>query len=126
RLCSVNLNKDGNRGALMKPYFCNFPVRTLEAQISFKAEDWQGFVDKYSPLALCAVQCNDNLADNWHAMKKFTLLQFTILGLLLFPRAGLGQNTPVFSESPTPWADSVLAALDLDAKIGQLFMVAAY
>ncbi len=37
-----------------------------------------------------------------------------------------GQNVPVFERAPTPWADSVMATLSLDARIGQLFMVAAY
>lgn len=33
---------------------------------------------------------------------------------------------PPFLEGPTPWADSVFATLDLDQRIGQLMMVAAY
>ncbi len=37
-----------------------------------------------------------------------------------------GQRRPPFWESPSPWADSVLASLSTEQKIGQLFMVAAY
>ncbi|MCH2199559.1 MAG: serine hydrolase [Flavobacteriales bacterium] len=33
---------------------------------------------------------------------------------------------PVFLQSETPWADSLIQTMDLKAKIGQLFMVAAY
>lgn len=36
------------------------------------------------------------------------------------------QNLPDFLSDKTPWADSVLASMSLDEKIGQLFMVAAY
>lgn len=35
-------------------------------------------------------------------------------------------SDPVFLQKPTPWADSVFAALDLDGRIAQLMMVAAY
>ncbi|MCO6483607.1 MAG: serine hydrolase [Flavobacteriales bacterium] len=34
--------------------------------------------------------------------------------------------TPPFLDRPTPWADSVFATLDLDQRIAQLMMVAAY
>jgi len=33
---------------------------------------------------------------------------------------------PIFDKSETPWADSLLATLSVEEKIGQLFMVAAY
>ena len=33
---------------------------------------------------------------------------------------------PAFLDRPTPWADSVMASLDLDGRIAQLMMVAAY
>lgn len=33
---------------------------------------------------------------------------------------------PIFRQNPTPWADSVLAEMSLEERIGQLFMVAAY
>jgi len=33
---------------------------------------------------------------------------------------------PIFDKAETPWADSVLASLTVEEKIGQLFMVAAY
>lgn len=36
------------------------------------------------------------------------------------------QSQPDFLAKKTPWADSVLASMSLDQKIGQLFMVAAY
>ncbi|HRW90064.1 MAG TPA: glycoside hydrolase family 3 N-terminal domain-containing protein, partial [Flavobacteriales bacterium] len=35
-------------------------------------------------------------------------------------------STPEFLAAPTPWADSVFQSLDLDQRIAQLFMVAAY
>jgi beta-N-acetylhexosaminidase len=37
-----------------------------------------------------------------------------------------GLRRAPFWESPSPWADSVLASLSTEEKIGQLFMVAAY
>lgn len=36
------------------------------------------------------------------------------------------ERTPVFLQSETPWADSVLEHLTLEEKVGKLFMVAAY
>lgn len=45
---------------------------------------------------------------------------------MLLSVAASAQSVPVFRAQPTPWADSVIARMDLDAKIGQLFMVAAY
>ena len=36
------------------------------------------------------------------------------------------QVNPPFIDNQTDWVDSVFSTLDLDAKIGQLFMVAAY
>ncbi|HNA31776.1 MAG TPA: hypothetical protein PL106_01530, partial [Flavobacteriales bacterium] len=33
---------------------------------------------------------------------------------------------PAFLDRPTPWADSVMASLDLNDRIAQLMMVAAY
>ena len=35
-------------------------------------------------------------------------------------------SSPEFLAAPTPWADSVFQSLDLDQRIAQLFMVAAY
>lgn len=39
---------------------------------------------------------------------------------------GKQSEIPVFLQSPSPWADSVFASMNLDEKIGQLFNVAAY
>lgn len=67
-------------------------------------------------------------------MRRTTLLAASVLlGLLSVgggtpmptgPRTDPG--TPAFLDRPTPWADSVFASLDLDQRIAQLMMVAAY
>lgn len=36
------------------------------------------------------------------------------------------RSTPVFDKQATPWADSLLSAMSVEEKVGQLFMVAAY
>lgn len=52
----------------------------------------------------------------------FVLILFS-LSLSLSSRA---QNIPPFMGIQTEWVDSVFSTMDLDARIGQLFMVAAY
>lgn len=64
-------------------------------------------------------------------MKRSTFLAFTLLPGLLSMGGGQPQRmvrpiNPEFIERPSPWADSVLATLNLDQRIGQLMMVAAY
>lgn len=54
------------------------------------------------------------------------LLGFALPGEWSSPDQKPLQKKPVFREHATPWADSVLEALTLREKIGQLFMVAAY
>jgi beta-glucosidase-like glycosyl hydrolase/CubicO group peptidase (beta-lactamase class C family) len=52
-------------------------------------------------------------------------LSFTFFfSFLFYANMALGQ--PVFAKGETPWADSVLASMTVEEKIGQLFMVAAY
>lgn len=45
---------------------------------------------------------------------------------LLFAFALSAKAQPIFDQSDTPWADSLLSTLSVEEKIGQLFMVAAY
>ncbi|MEO7082180.1 MAG: glycoside hydrolase family 3 N-terminal domain-containing protein, partial [Flavobacteriales bacterium] len=64
-------------------------------------------------------------------MKRTILLSVTILlGLLSLgggpPTSHAPRKVPAFIDGPSPWADSVLATLDLDQRIAQLMMVAAY
>lgn len=67
-------------------------------------------------------------------MKRTTLLAFFVLVGLLSMGGGppvptspqTAPGTPAFLDRPTPWADSVFTTLDLDQRIGQLMMVAAY
>ncbi len=68
-------------------------------------------------------------------MKRTILFSVTtLLGLLSLgggppisnPNTSPGRKVPAFLEGPSPWADSVLATLDLDQRIAQLMMVAAY
>lgn len=63
-------------------------------------------------------------------MKFCTTLLCTLM-VLLFSGHSFGQQHYAridagFAEHPSPWADSVFASMDLDRRIGQLFMVAAY
>jgi beta-glucosidase-like glycosyl hydrolase len=56
---------------------------------------------------------------------------FRVPIIIFFLTAGLinssnSQEKPPFLDNQTDWVDSVFSTLDLDAKIGQLFMVAAY
>jgi len=52
---------------------------------------------------------------------------FLLIFPLLLAFAGSRVNrVPVYAEAPTPIADSLIATMTLDEKIGQLFMVAAY
>ena len=37
-----------------------------------------------------------------------------------------GQSQPIFMQTPTPWADSIIEQLSLDDQIGQLFMIPAW
>ncbi|MCZ4409924.1 serine hydrolase [Cryomorphaceae bacterium 1068] len=50
-----------------------------------------------------------------------TLFFFFFIAFALSAKA-----QPIFDKSETPWADSLLATLSVEEKIGQLFMVAAY
>lgn len=64
-------------------------------------------------------------------MQRQRLLILVIFSLVfLHPQCSNSQHlrgtTPPFLLSETQWADSVLAQMSLDEKIGQLFMVAAY
>ena len=55
--------------------------------------------------------------------KASILVIFIITGVF---NSSVSQIKPPFLDNQTDWVDSVFATLDLDAKIGQLFMVAAY
>lgn len=64
-------------------------------------------------------------------MQKTILFSTTLLLGLISLGGGRPAETPSgtvpqFLEGPSPWADSVLASLDLDQRIAQLMMVAAY
>jgi beta-glucosidase-like glycosyl hydrolase/CubicO group peptidase (beta-lactamase class C family) len=64
-------------------------------------------------------------------MKRTTLFSVAILlGLLSLgggpPISKADRKLPAFLDRPSPWADSVLATLDIDQRIAQLMMVAAY
>jgi len=52
------------------------------------------------------------------------ILTLTILSILFFPKSE-AQEIP-YLQSESPWADSVLAQMTVDEKIGQLFNIAAY
>ena len=57
-------------------------------------------------------------------MKKLTALFWALILIAFVSHA---QHTPVFeSDKARQWADSILAKMPLEDKIGQLFMVAAY
>ena len=55
--------------------------------------------------------------------KASLLVIFIITGIF---NSSTSQTNPPFLDNQTDWVDSVFSTLDLDAKIGQLFMVAAY
>ncbi len=55
--------------------------------------------------------------------KAFVTALFLISGFL---SSTSSQERPPFLDNQTDWVDSVFSTLDLDAKVGQLFMVAAY
>ncbi len=50
----------------------------------------------------------------------------TLFFFFLVAFAFSAKAQPIFDKSETPWADSLLATLSVEEKIGQLFMVAAY
>ena len=50
----------------------------------------------------------------------------TASGIRPFPTEADSSDHSAFWQAPSPWADSVIATLSLEEKIGQLFMVAAY
>lgn len=55
--------------------------------------------------------------------KASILVIFIITGIF---NSSASQTKPPFLDNQTDWVDSVFVTLDLEAKIGQLFMVAAY
>ena len=55
--------------------------------------------------------------------KALVVTSFLVSGFLISSNA---QERPPFLDKQTDWVDSVFSTLDLDAKVGQLFMVAAY
>ena len=60
-------------------------------------------------------------------MKEFTrIMILTTFLVAFFPRHASPQVSPPFLDTQTDWVDSVFTTMDLDARIGQLFMVAAY
>ena len=60
-------------------------------------------------------------------MRKYLIAVATFLVLsVVIPGSNRAQVKPPFLDTQTQWVDSVFNTLDLDAKIGQLFMVAAY
>ncbi|MBL7943164.1 MAG: hypothetical protein JNM00_10385, partial [Flavobacteriales bacterium] len=65
--------------------------------------------------------------------RTFTKCFLTVAAWMFFLFTAVAQpgfharvNKPCFLEQATPWADSVLAAMTVEEKIGQLFMVAAW
>jgi beta-glucosidase-like glycosyl hydrolase/CubicO group peptidase (beta-lactamase class C family) len=61
-------------------------------------------------------------------MKKFVIILFAIFAFAAGPKkAKVSENElPYMSQLAEQWADSLMATMTLDEKIGQLFMVAAY
>lgn len=51
---------------------------------------------------------------------------FIFIFIICYISTTRAQQAPPFLDNRTGWVDSVFSTLDLDAKIGQLFMVAAY
>ncbi len=55
-------------------------------------------------------------------------IYITILGILILVsgHCSAQQNPPFHKDSNDPWVDSIMSKLNLDQKIGQLFMIQAY
>ena len=60
-------------------------------------------------------------------MKSFFRVTIIVLFLIVgFINSSYSQGRAPFLDTQTDWVDSVFSTMDLDAKVGQLFMVAAY
>ncbi|HKL02955.1 MAG TPA: glycoside hydrolase family 3 N-terminal domain-containing protein, partial [Cryomorphaceae bacterium] len=59
-------------------------------------------------------------------MKSFHSILIGLAVFFAFTNTNGQKYVPVFAESNSEWADSVMATLSLEERIGQLFMVAAY